>query len=473
MKLLRKYIAIVLLTLVLTVAGLHLASRILTPKGEIEKFYDEPRNTVDVLLVGSSHSMSGLSPVQLYRQTGLTAYNLSTWSQPVWVSYHYIREALKYQTPQVVVLDVFGAFYDRSYLTGVDVDLVSDDFAAQLRPSWNLLELNLARRRAQVTRKTWDEYLNITKYHSRLNRLEWEDIAVVFGDDCSTGKGYGPMYTTEDFSPYTPMQSDHREALYPFAEEYLQKIIELSRQKDFRLVFVKVPYIMEEVDAGLLNTVRDLCDAQGIPFVDCCGSNLAGLDYSRDMADHGHVNYRGAYKVTSVLAEYLNGLALPAQHTPQVTASWQHTLAVETAGLQRMDIRSTADFDEKMEKIAAYGDTVAAIVVQDPLTAADETQLKELLEGTVLEPCAKQLAPGMCVVYAQELLEGTDAARRLTEYGIQLRQDEAGSTRPVFEDKDCSYGMTGLTLLLFDAQTGELYQAAAFGREYDYRQYTG
>ena len=473
MKLLKKYLAILLLTAVFAVAGLHLASRVLTPKGEIEKFYDEPRNSIDVLVVGSSHSMSGISPVHLYEQTGLTAYNLSTWSQPVWVSYHYILEALKYQQPQVVVVDVFGAFYDKSYLSGVDVDLVSDDFAASIRPSWNLLRLNLARRSAQVTRKTWDEYLNITKYHSRMDRLEWEDVAVLFRDDSSTGKGYGPMYVTESFADYVPAVTDARAELYAPAAVYLQKIIDLSREKGFALVLTKVPYITEERDIALLNTVQDICDAQGIPFVDLCRENGAGLDYTADMADHGHVNYRGAQKVTAALGGYLAEMELVPQHAQNVEEAWQQALATELDSLTVMDIRVTAPAGEKLAKAAAHGSTAMVVLRQGELTAEQQQTLQTLLEGTVLEPCA-QLAPGSCAVYdGTQLLLGDPAQQWLAQHAMQVQADETGAPVLQYRGQSYSHRLTGVNLLLTDTRTGDIYQSVSYGAETDFTAYTG
>lgn len=470
MKLLKKYLATVLLTAVLVLFGLHLCSRVLTPKGEIEKFYDEPRGSIDVLVVGSSHSMSGISPMQIYEQTGLTAYNLSTWSQPVWVSYHYILEALKYQQPQVVVLDVFGAFYEKSYLSGVDVDLVSDDYACLMRPSLNLLRLNLARRRAQVTEKTWDEYLNITKYHSRLNRLEWEDIAVLLRDDSSSGKGYGPMYTTESFADFVPAETQRREELYAPAAEYLQKIIELSRRKGFRLVLTKVPYITEETDIALLNTVQDICDAQGIPFVELCRQKPPVIDPAQDLADHGHVNYRGAQKVTAALCEYLMQLELVPQHSPQAESRWQAQLVQEKDALALMDIRVTADLGEKLAKAAAHGGTAVVAVMQGE---PDAQAVSALLDGTLLAEYEKPFVHGACAVYDGGLLQGEQVRQWLAQRSMQLEEDAGGGLFIRYRDAEYLHRMDGVNLLLLDTRTGEVYQTVSYGEQTGYTAYTG
>ncbi len=473
MKLLKKYIAIALLAAMLTTLGLHFFSRLLTPKGELEKFYDEPRNTIDLLIVGSSHSMAGISPLQLYEETGLTAYNLSTWSQPIWVSYHYILEALKYQQPKVVVLDVFGAFYDRSYLTGVDIDLVSDDYASLMRPSLNLLRLNLARRQSQLTAKTWDEYLNITKYHSRLNRLEWEDLAVMFRNDRSVGKGYGPMYTTESFSGFVSASTDRREPLYGPAAEYLERIIALSEEKGFHLILTKVPYITTETDIALLNEIQALSDAKGIPFVDLCRQNIAALDYACDLADHGHLNYRGAEKATAVLSEHINALQLDARHPQQLTQHWQEAAAIESDNFRKMDIRLTPELEAKLAKAAAREGSVVIALYQGELSAAEAQRLAALGAETPLAGFLATAQHGSYLICDATPLPEEAAAQWLAEHDMQLLNHPDGSISLQYRGEEYSHRLTGLNLLLFDTAAQEIYQEVSYGVESDLTAFTG
>ena len=328
-KVIFKYIKILSITAVLFLGGLYFVDRLVTPVGEIEEFYDEPKNSIDVLVVGGSHTMCTASATSIYDDTGLTAYNLSTWSQPVWVSYHYIVEALKYQEPKLVILDAFGSFYDRSYFTGVDVDLVSDDFAQLMKPSFNLMHLNFTRRRVQVTRKVWEEYLNITKYHSRIAELTEEDWSKMFVDNSTPAKGYGPFYTKEDFSGYEyPVTSETRD-LYPYAEEYLLKIINLCKEKGIKIALVKVPHIADENDIMLVNTIHRIARENGVDFLDFCSSNVLNLDYSYDWADHGHLNNYGAKKATKAITEYINTLGIKSQHSDEIIDRWNYASAFE------------------------------------------------------------------------------------------------------------------------------------------------
>ena len=73
-------------------------------------FYQLDKNTVDVLFLGSSHGVSSFSPPKLYDDYSIRSYNLSSELQSLLVSYYWLKEALRYQTPKVVVLDTYIAY---------------------------------------------------------------------------------------------------------------------------------------------------------------------------------------------------------------------------------------------------------------------------------------------------------------------------------------------------------------------------
>ncbi|MBQ3665566.1 MAG: hypothetical protein II919_05620 [Lachnospiraceae bacterium] len=80
----------------------------------IEQFYQMDQESVDVLIVGSSHSVTGVCPQELYNSYGIRAYNLGTEQQNLLVSYYLIKEALKYQSPKAIVLDIYMCYpYNR------------------------------------------------------------------------------------------------------------------------------------------------------------------------------------------------------------------------------------------------------------------------------------------------------------------------------------------------------------------------
>ena len=472
-KLIIKYVKILSVTAILFLGGLYFADRLVTPVGDIEEFYDEPKNSIDVLIVGGSHTMCSVSATSIYDNTGLTAYNLSTWSQPVWVSYHYIVEALKYQKPQIVILDAFGSFYDRSYFTGVDVDLVSDDFAQLMKPSLNLLQLNLARRRVQVTKKVWEEYLNITKYHTRITELTEEDWQKIFIDNSTPAKGYGPFYTKEDFSGYEyPVTTETRD-LYPYAEEYLLKIINLCKEKGIKLALVKIPHIADENDIMLVNTIHRIAEENGVDFLDYNSSNVLELDFSYDWADHGHLNNYGAKKATEAVSNYINTLGVVSEHSDEIIDRWNSASEFEHEESTRMEIKLAESFDVMAERVEKQKNTSLILVKQDGgmLEASDVDKIYSLFEGTMMSMDRQIIADNDLFVYTDgSVLVGQEAYDWCNTKGMKIT---AGSTSEViYNDDNYSFGRYGINAAMYSDSHNEIYHYISYAKEHDYTPYT-
>ena len=71
----------------------------------INGFYEEEKNSIDVIFIGSSNCFCTVNPLILYEKYGITAYDFASSSQPMNISLLYLKEALKTQNPKVVALE--------------------------------------------------------------------------------------------------------------------------------------------------------------------------------------------------------------------------------------------------------------------------------------------------------------------------------------------------------------------------------
>ena len=86
-------------------------------------FYQNPKNSIDVLFIGSSHVHNGIDISLLYKEYGISSYDFSSSGQPLPTSYFYVKEALKTQKPKLIIFDSYSLrhtdyrFHKDSYLS--------------------------------------------------------------------------------------------------------------------------------------------------------------------------------------------------------------------------------------------------------------------------------------------------------------------------------------------------------------------
>ena len=87
--------------LAVILALFHAANVVLFEKqhfGTAKNIAWEDPETVDVFFVGASHIFFGVNPMEIWNETGISAYNLTTHQQPLWSSKLLLQHALKKRT---------------------------------------------------------------------------------------------------------------------------------------------------------------------------------------------------------------------------------------------------------------------------------------------------------------------------------------------------------------------------------------
>ena len=104
---------------------------------QLHDFYNLEDHTVDALFIGSSHVYYSVNTCMLYDDYGIAGYLLASPGQPVWISYYFLEEALKTQSPKLVVFDVCTL-----YQKAADVGASSCPSLISMKPSvtkWNAI----------------------------------------------------------------------------------------------------------------------------------------------------------------------------------------------------------------------------------------------------------------------------------------------------------------------------------------------
>ena len=163
-----------LLAFLLALGGVWYIDRVLRLKRNdgiltMQNFYRQPEGSVDVLLVGNSHSGINIDTASLWNEYGIAAYNLWGGVQPLWNSYHFIVEALKYQTPKLVVLEVTAAISDYEY--SEEQNQIKN--TAGMKLSANKLEAV----KVSAPKDRWlNLFLGFPLYHGRFDELQLSSL---------------------------------------------------------------------------------------------------------------------------------------------------------------------------------------------------------------------------------------------------------------------------------------------------------
>ena len=314
----------------LSVLLLLYARYVLTPKYDygicsMNNLYAQPRNSVDVLVVGSSLAYAGVNTNELWSRYGIAAYDLCSAEQPFWVSYYTIREALRTQRPKLIVLDVKPASYFADYSKPGRVVLSTYG----IRGPENRLGAIFAC--VEDRREAWQYILGMSPVHGNYANVEAADFAVPpdNGGRGTAWKGFIEMNETKPFPASSAAWTNTEKPINRREEEYARKIFELAREEGIDLLLLCAPYAEYAADHPYYNTLWRIAGEYGIDGINFNHPSLRSLmNYSYDFADSQHLNVRGSEVFSRRLGyELKKRFDLPDRRGDPAYASYEACLA--------------------------------------------------------------------------------------------------------------------------------------------------
>lgn len=297
--------------------------------------FQESDDKFDVLFIGSSHMAYGVSPMQIYEQSGISSYNLATEAQTIALSHAILLEAFSLQKPKVVVLDAANILggergHDLAWQVALDslpISATKVEMAAEY-------EENL-----KTEKLMFNALVPFVQYHTRWKDLDKNDFVYCFDKGKSYTKGYmvrslimDSGYDTDEMNlihAYVRENTQKREVNYLGEEiitenpicvneisehnvKYVRMIKNLCEQNGAKLLVTKIPAVNMPtiyLSAWTLERyllTKQLCEENDIEYFDLLYESDLDLDWQQDSMDGGsHLNIKGARKATGVLMRYL------------------------------------------------------------------------------------------------------------------------------------------------------------------------
>lgn len=326
----RRNILSIGVVLIAFIVAFLLISKLLQPKymteleegSFISEFYREAGNH-DVIFLGDCEVYANYSPMELYRDYGITAYIRGTPQQLVWMSYYIAEETFRQETPRVLVFNVNAMRYSEPVSEAYN-RLTID------KMRWSASKTGIILASMTEEEQFLSYVFPILRYHSRFDQLTQEDFTYLFQVKNNTFNGF-QLHTEVEPAGALPVKrvlADYR--FEDICYEYLDKLRVLCEENGTKLILVKAPslypYWYEEYDAQ----IREYAKKHGLSYYNFAEQiDEIGLDFAADTYDGGyHLNLSGANKLSRYFGEILveeHGLSDQRQN-PNIAAVYDKKL---------------------------------------------------------------------------------------------------------------------------------------------------
>ena len=284
-------------------------------------FYLEPKDSLDVVMLGASELYTGFCEPLAWRQSGFTSYALAVSAVSGQLYGSMLKEALRRQAPKVLVVEINGFLYDeqpleestlRKWIDNIPLSRNKIDTIHALVP--------------QTLQKSF--FWPMEKYHENwktpLACLEMtrQRLSLMLHGGSRTK----PFYTrTCAVAPDTEVQCKAYQ-LSAASEQTLRAFCALCQEQGLEnVLFMRMPHRSVAMDADVLfQKCGDVVAEYGFDFANFDKAfEEIGLDQNADFFDGDHMNVFGMEKYTAFFGQYLcDRYGLSAQHSEKVSSAW-------------------------------------------------------------------------------------------------------------------------------------------------------
>ena len=332
------------------VAALAALQRLFQPKymsdvveGNLVADYYNSNFAHDVLFVGDCECYENFSPVTLWEEYGIPSYIRGSAQQLIWQSYYLLEDALRYETPKVVIFNVLSMKYGKPQNEAYNRMSIEG-------MRWSASKVNNIKASMTQDESFLSYVFPILRYHDRWSDLTKDDLTYYFGAEPNFFGGY---YLRADVKPAVNVPTGRPLTDYSFADtcwEYLDKMRDLCKDSGSQLVLIKAPslypYWYDEWNAQ----IEEYAQKNNLPYLNFLAEPIlseSGIDFYRDTYDAGlHMNVYGAEKLSRWLGKYLT------EHYNLMNSSNEPAMLDEWGEICR---RYHAEFDRQTENLEKYG----------------------------------------------------------------------------------------------------------------------
>lgn len=275
-------------------------------KDRFTGFYAEEKDSIDVLMFGGSTVATSFSPGYMWGEYGFTSYPLSSNTQRPKAIKYLLEEAYKYQSPELVVIELRMFTYEDERLKKDEPHIreVTDNMKYSLHRMKMVHDLTDG---VDTIENKLPYYFDIIKYHSNWGMLfKVEELQKVTYEKLDLHKGFehskGILIHNEENDRYIPTKE--KIAIPKEQEMELCELMNFLRERNQKAIFVVTPCIYGEEYYAQMNYIKDIVEEEGFSYLNI--HDYVEYDCATDYLDGGHSNILGAKKCSEALGEILS-----------------------------------------------------------------------------------------------------------------------------------------------------------------------
>lgn len=307
--------------LLLTAVLVHVVAGVLRPAyttygSTWQAFLAEPEDSLDVIYLGSSVAYCDINPTVVYQNSGLTGFVMAGGEQPLSITYWYLREILKTQSPAAVVLEGTGVFF-QTYQSYTQKNI------STMPNSINKLRAILTASEPELRQEL---LFDLSFYHERWKELGIADFELTQWDEY---KGFTPMVGGMDGAGETEWVADRDIEAEVYAENltWLEKILLLCQENEIQAIVTIHPAYSRCTPEAYTKLEEEIAEMDLNAIFCNWSANFEeiGLVPAEHLYDGMHLNQDGARVFSAWLGKQLKeefGL-MPCAQTEENAAAWQ------------------------------------------------------------------------------------------------------------------------------------------------------
>ena len=436
---------------------------------DVTKFYELEDNSVDVLFLGSSHAFEDFNTGTLWDEYGMSSFILAGSVQPMWNTYYYLKEALKTQTPKLIVLEGYCTVFSSEFID--DSRIIKNNYGLH----WSKDKVESLK--ISSPQERWREFfLEYTQYHTRYKELTNADFLKDQGNPLYTDwKGFGCNMVTTPLEQMDVTGVSDRAPLFEKTEKYYRATIELALEADIPIIVIVSPYAgINEGEQKMFNTANDIADEYDVPFLNCnLINNEIGMDWSIDAGDAAHLNYRGNKKFSKYIGQYLvDNYGIPDHRGDIKYSTWQDNANYIRQMIYDQELLESSDLSVITTKI--QNDSYWIFVSVSGTCNTSDATFNELFDSLGIP---KNGENGIWFVTTEGILwdssmDGGEFFRRTTPHDFHMKRsaDENGNytNEIIIDNANYAKVVNGVNIVIYDTMTEKVADSIGFNADDGY-----